>query len=200
MMQPETMSLSEVSDEQLMRRVTEENVSAYRMLYDRYAPVVKGLVFKILRDEAVAEEIVQETFWRVWDNAASFDCDRGSYANWMFGIARNLAIDTLRRGQRITWQSLPVSDVEQAEYSTQLQAHHDVFESTWTSMRHSQVRLAMTELPAEQQDVINWIYFQGKTRRQIAEEHGIPFGTVNTRAKLALDKLKRSLQAQGYED
>lgn len=198
-MYPNAMTVQEVSDELLMRRVTEEDVSAYRTLYDRYSAVVKGLAYKILRDEAVAEEIVQETFWRVWDSATSFDGERGTFANWMFGIARNLAIDTLRRGRNVTWQSLP-SDVEQAEYSTHLQADHDVFESTWMSMRHSQVRSALTKLPAEQQDVIEWIYFQGKTRRQIAEEQDIPFGTINTRAKLALDKLRRSLQAQGYEE
>lgn len=199
-MHPRTMTLHDVSDEELMRRVTNEDVPAYRTLYDRYGPVVKGLAYKILRDEAVAEEIMQETFWRVWDNATSFDCDRGTFTNWMFGIARNLAIDTLRRGRNIAWHSLPVSDVEQAEYSTQLQSSQDVFESTWLSMRHSQVRTALTELPEEQRDVINWIYFQGKTRRQIAEEQNIPFGTINTRARLALEKLKRSLQAQGYEE
>ena len=58
----------------------------------------------------------------------------------------------------------------------------------------------MTTLPEEQREVVEWIYFQGKTRRQIAQEHDIPFGTINTRARLALDKLKRALQAQGFEE
>jgi len=75
-----------------------------------------------------------------------------------------------------------------------------VADAALSLMRHEQVHAAMITLPDEQRDVVEWIYFEGKTRRQIAQEQDIPFGTINTRAKLALDKLKRALQAQGFED
>jgi RNA polymerase sigma-70 factor (ECF subfamily) len=111
----------------------------------------------------------------------------------LFRIARNLAIDLLRR-RKFTLESLHIGTTIERH----LVAEHDVVETAWVSLQQEQVHLALAELPPEQRDVINWIYFQGKTRREIAQEKEIPFGTINTRAKLALDKLRRALQAQGY--
>ena len=183
-----------------MARVSEQDMAAYKTLYERYKRAVLGLSYKILGDRAVAEEVMQETFWRIWHNAASFNKQRGSFPNWMFGIARNLSIDIVRRGQKIKMQALPDLHHEQVESSPHYKAEHDVADAAVSLLRHEQVHLAMTALPEEQRDVVEWIYFQGKTRRQIAQEHDIPFGTINTRARLALDKLKRTLQAQGFED
>jgi len=194
------MDKNKLSDEQLMMHVIEGDVAAYKVLYRRYNQSVMGLAYKILGESSAAEEAMQETFWRIWENAASFNRRRGSFSNWMFGIARNLSIDILRRRQKIRMQSLPDAHHERAESSPHLKADHDVAETAWLSLRHEQVHVALAELPSEQRDVVNWIYFQGKTRREIAREHNIPFGTINTRAKLALEKIKRSLQAQGFED
>ena len=192
--------MNELSDEQLMARVIKQDMAAYKTLYERYKRAVLGLSYKILGDRAVAEEIMQETFWRIWHNAASFNGQRGSFANWMFGIARNLSIDIVRRGQKVKMQALPDLHHDQVESSLHYKADHDVADTAVSLLRHEQVHLAMTALPEEQRDVVEWIYFQGKTRRQIAQEHDIPFGTINTRARLALDKLKRALQAQGFEE
>lgn len=183
-----------------MRQVTGSDMTAYRHLFERYAPAVKGLAFKMLRDEAVAEEIVQETFWRVWNSAHQFDLAKGSVPNWLFGIARNLTIDVLRKGRHAVEQALPMTDDEQAAHGELFQADVDVPEAAWSAMKHDQVRVAMQSLPEDQRNVIVWIYFQGMTRRQIAEVYDIPFGTINMRAKLALDKLRRALQAAGFED
>jgi len=192
--------MNDLSDEQLMALVIKQDMAAYKTLYERYKRAVLGLAYKILGDRAAAEEVMQETFWRIWDSAASFDTQRGSLPNWMFGIARNLSIDIVRRGQKIKMQALPDLHHDHVEVMPHYQDEHDVADAALSLLRHKQVHIALTELPTEQRDVVEWIYFQGKTRRQIAQEMDIPFGTINTRAKLALDKLKRVLQAQGFED
>lgn len=192
--------MNELSDEQLMAKVIENDMAAYKILYERHKRSVLGLSYKILGERTSAEEVMQETFWRIWSNASSFDLQRGSFPNWMFGIARNLSIDIVRRGRKVQMQALPDLDHDYAESSLHFKDDHNVADVALSLMRHEQVHVAMTELPTEQRDVVEWIYFQGKTRRQIAQEQDIPFGTINTRARLALDKLKRVLQAQGFED
>ena len=183
-----------------MAKVIENDMAAYKILYERHKRSVLGLSYKILGERTSAEEVMQETFWRIWSNALSFDLQRGSFLNWMFGIARNLSIDIVRRGRKVQMQALPDLDHDYAESSLHFKDDHNVADVALSLMRHEQVHVAMTELPTEQRDVVEWIYFQGKTRRQIAQEQDIPFGTINTRARLALDKLKRVLQAQGFED
>lgn len=192
--------MNEFSDQQLMVLIIEQDVAAYKTLYERYKRSVLGLSYKILHDRAAAEEVMQETFWRIWKNAASFDTQRGSLPNWMFGIARNLSIDIVRRGQKIKMQALPDLHHENVESSPYYRDDHNVADAATMILQHEQVHIAMTSLPDEQREVVEWIYFQGKTRRQIAQEQDIPFGTINTRARLALDKLKRALQAQGFEE
>lgn len=188
------MSMNHLSDEKLIRKVKQGDVTAYQTLYDRHGSQLLGFCIKIVNDQAQAEEIVQETFWRVWDSAHSFNHTRGTFPSWLYRIARNLAIDTLRQRHYTVEESLDATETAEKH----LIAEHDVAEATWLSLQQEQVHLALAELPAEQKDVINWIYFQGKTRREIAQAENIPFGTINTRAKLALDKLRRALQAQGY--
>lgn len=189
--------MNDLSDEYLMAHVTSGDLAAYRELYGRYASAVMGVSYRIVRDSGVAEEVTQETFWRVWNNASSFDRERGTFTNWMFGIARNLSIDVVRRRAKVRLESLGGSQSEDAP-PRQFRSEHDVADTAWTMLKHEQVHAALLQLPEEQRDVVEWIYFQGKTRREIAEEQGIPFGTINTRAKLALQKLRRALEVNGY--
>lgn len=176
---------------------------AFRTLFERYAPVVKGFTTKILGDEALAEEIVQETFWRVWHNAPSYDAEKASFATWMFNIARNLGIDALRRYRRAPVQPLEAEDEEQGKWRPfhgEPVEEDDLGREMATLQHHRQIHSALQRLPLEQQDIIEWVYFQGKTRRQIAQEQDIPLGTINTRARLALEKLRRLLQESGVEE
>lgn len=188
----------DISDAQLMTRVANGDMDAYRELYQRYSSSVMGLSYRIVKDTGTAEEVMQETFWRIWRGSASFDQKRGTFTNWMFGIARNLSIDVVRRHKKIQMEPLGGPPPEQDQPSRQYKSDHDVAESAWLSLKHEQVHLALSELPDEQRDVVEWIYFQGKTRREIARESGIPFGTINTRAKLALKKLRRALEVNGF--
>lgn len=193
------LNMNELSDEQLVQHVTSGEVFAFRQLYDRYGSRVLGLSLKIVGDRALAEEVTQETFWRIWRNATGYHSGRGTFQNWMFGIARNLSIDMLRRHKRVRLESLSETFAGSEARPRQLQDEHDVVETAWACLQQEQVHEALAQLPEEQRDVIEWIYFQGKTRREIAQEQDIPFGTINTRARLALQKLRQALQANGYE-
>lgn len=190
--------MKELSDEQLIARVKTGDTTAYKELYHRYASPVLGLSYRIVGDRAKAEEIMQETFWRVWDNVDSFRKQRGTFPNWVFGIARNLSIDVVRRRKIVRMEPLPDAHGDYAETSEQMKDDHDVAEAAWLLMKSEKVHHAMRELPDEQREVVEWIYFQGMTRREIAKEKDIPFGTINTRAQLALKKLKRALESNGF--
>lgn len=190
--------MNEWSDEQLLAHVANGEVTAFKTLFDRYGGRVTGFCVKLLRDQALAEDACQETFWRIWNGAHTFDGQRGNFQSWLFGIARNLAIDTIRRQKNVVMESLPDSRASHIERAAGVDAEPDVAEVAWVSIQQQQVQQALAELPPDQRDVIEWIYFQGMTRREIAQEKNIPFGTINTRAQLALEKLGRALRANGY--
>ncbi len=190
------MIIKEWSDEQLIAQVAHGDTAAYEMLYDRYSSVVMGFALKITGDRSLAEEILQETFWRLWRKADLFQTQRGAFTSWFFGIARNLSIDILRR-QRTEVQPADESDqmIEQTADPSL-----DVPETAWVRVKHQQMRAAIESLPTDQRYVIELAYFRGMTRQEIARATGEPLGTIHTRARLALQKLLDQLQMQGFEE
>ena len=190
------MIVKEWSDEQLIAQVARGDTAAYEMLYDRYGSMVMGLALKITGDRSLAEEVVQETFWRVWRKADLFQTQRGAFTSWFFGITRNLSIDLLRRQKT---QVQPVNETEQIIEQT-ADPSTDVPEAAWLRQKHQQMRTAIETLPNEQRSVIEMAYFRGMTRQEIAQATGEPLGTIHTRARLALQKLREELQMQGFEE
>ena len=190
------MIIKEWSDEQLIAQVARGDTTAYEMLYDRYSSAVMGFALKITGDRSLAEEILQETFWRVWSKADLFQTQRGAFTSWFFGIARNLSIDLLRR-QRTQFQPADESDqkIEQTADPSL-----DVPEAAWLRVKRQQMRAAIESLPSEQRNVIEMAYYRGMTRQEIARATGEPLGTIHTRARLALQKLRNELQMQGFEE
>ena len=179
-----------------MAQVVAGDSAALETLYDRYAPTVQGVVLRIVPDRTVAEEIVQETFWRVWDKAAGFDANRGKFSTWLFSIARRLAIDTTRR-QKIR----PQAARSEAEETRMLRQPDDasVVETAVLHIEQERVRSALTVLSPEQYQVIELAYFRGLTRQEIAQAIDKPLGTIHTRARLGLQKLRTALEAAGLE-
>jgi len=187
----------ENDDNELVTQIMADDTAALEKLYDRYGAAVLGLAYKMLGDRPLAEEVTQETFWRIWRNADTFSSRQGKFSSWMFGIARNLAIDTWRR-RKIRPQPVPDPTDEQTNSIPDPEA--DVPESAWTAIKHHQVRAALELLPANQREVIELAFFWGMTRQEIAEATDVPLGTVHTRARLGLQKLRQALRAQGFEE
>ena len=180
-----------------MAQVVTGDSHALEALYDRYAAILMGVVLRIVKQRAVAEEIVQETFWRVWDKADSFDVSQGKFSTWMYSIGRRLAIDHTRR-QKIR----PQAARSEAEEEMMLREPDDatnVVETADLRIEQERVRSALTTLPPEQYEVIELAYFRGLTRREIAAEIDTPLGTIHTRARLGLEKLRTALEGVGIE-
>mgnify|MGYP005864954267 CR=1 FL=1 len=193
-----TTSPGECHDTELLEQVIAGDSAALELLYDRYAAAVLGLAFKMLGDRTLAEEVTQETFWRVWRSAETFQSRQGKFSSWLFGITRNLCIDSWRRRQV---RPQPVADPAVEPDSGQLpDTSLDVAETAWTAIKHKQVRAALEALPPVQRHVIELAYFWGMTRQEIADQTNVPLGTVHTRARLALQKLREALKEQGFED
>lgn len=182
-----------LSDETLIAHVAAGDSHALEQLYSRYGRVVYGLALRMLSSAEQAEDIVQETFWRVWRRAATFQRGSGLFAPWLFGIARNLCIDELRRRQ-----SRPaLNQVEDQVLTAIPDPQPAIDELTWETERRRLISVALGELPPDQRQVIELAYFAGLSQREIAEQLANPLGTVKTRVRLALQKLKGLLQHQG---
>ena len=194
------LSLSNAPDETLVSQVARSNQVALEVLYDRYASIVLGISVKIVGDQALAEDILQETFWRVWQSAATYQSQLGPFKGWLFRIARNLAIDAYRR-RRARPQT--ISSTGEADGDPILDEtpdpDMDVAEQAQSILMSRQVRKALASLPGVQRQVIEMAYFYGMTRQEIAEATGEALGTIHTRARLALQKLRGEMEREEFE-
>lgn len=190
---PETERVA--SDEDLLARIAEGDSSALATLYERYARVVYGLALRMLGNRELAEDLVQETFWRVWRRGSTFNHERGRVASWVLGIAHNLAIDELRR-QRL--RPIPVYEDDDQPVLHELEDEQvDVAAEALGGEQRRTLINALEHIPPEQREVIELAYFGGLSQREIAERLQNPIGTVKTRARLALQKLRDVLMAHG---
>jgi RNA polymerase sigma-70 factor, ECF subfamily len=179
------------SDEALIAAVAAGDEPALGLLYDRYAKAVFSLAVRITRDQGLAEEITQEAFLRLWRNAASYTAARGRFASWLLSVTHHLAVDQLRRRQA---RPQAVASTDEFQVQGLPDTTTDVEEQAWLSERREIVQRALAKLPEAQRQVIEMSYFQGMTHVQIAEALGDPLGTVKTRMRLGVMKLRELLQ------
>lgn len=191
-------SAEPLNDEILAARVARGDAAALEALYDRYASTVLGAALKVIGDQGAAEDVLQETFWRIWRSASTFQSQRGSFTSWLFRIARNLAIDAYRRRNVRPQAVLDADDAESVLDKTP-DPDADVAEQTQAILENRQVRNALTALPQVQRQVIELAYFYGMTRQEIAEATGEALGTIHTRARLGLQKLREELENEKFE-
>jgi RNA polymerase sigma-70 factor (ECF subfamily) len=169
--------------------------AAFEALYNRYAANVYQTVLRIVQDQALAEDLVQDVFWRVWQRSTCFAHERGQVAPWLRAVARNMSVDELRR-----MRARPVLVRTEAEQSRMLQLPDERADVVASSMKREQrgmIVSALQQLPVEQRQVIELNYFGGHTYKEIAAALNHPIGTVKTRARLGLRKLKRTLAMSG---
>ena len=187
-------------DARLVDRLAAGETSALEALYDRYAGVVFALVLRVVADRQIAEELLQEVFLRAWQHAKSYQSSRGRVLTWLLGIARNLAIDELRRRRRRP-QAPPERERQDTDrLLASLPAHGTApDEEVWATIRRAQVGAALDRLPSAQRAIIELAYFEGHTQSEIAARLGQPLGTVKTRMRLGMHKLRDILQTQGLE-
>jgi len=183
------------SDEQLLRLVGQGEVAAYEIFYDRHARTVYSLLLRIVRERTIADELLQETFWQVWRSADSYR-GSGAAAAWLLRVARNRALDELRR-QKARPQRLHV-DLSEAEGLAQSPGTGAAPADLQRHLDQQQVQQALATLPDDQRACLELGYFDGLTQREIAEQLDLPTGTVKSRMRLALEKMERLLRGQGY--
>ncbi len=183
-------------DERLLARIANGDRRAFETLYDRYSAVIFGMALRMLGDRGAAEEAVQEIFWRVWQRLGSFDRSR-AFAPWLFGIAHNYCIDELRR-RKVRPQS--VYEDDEHPILSDIPDESDVGDAAIVAEQQRTVRAAIEQLPDEQRQALVLAYYGGLTQQEIATRLGNPLGTVKTRMRLGLQKLRALLEGQSLAE
>jgi RNA polymerase sigma-70 factor (ECF subfamily) len=165
----------------LLARIGAGDESAMSDLYGRYSGIVYGVALRVLGSTAAAEDVLQEVFLQLWRNPQAFDSDRGKLAPWLAVIARNRAIDLLRKRPM-------EEDIDELPISTGVNLEDEASER----MAIDKVRGVLTQLPAEQRKALEMAYFEGMTHTEIAAKMGDPLGTVKTRIRYGLMALRKA--------
>jgi RNA polymerase sigma-70 factor, ECF subfamily len=185
------MDYTLLSDEALLRLIIRSNENALSELYDRYSRLVFSVAWNSLADADRAEEVTLDVFERVWEKAGSYDAGQGKVVNWLTSIARHRSIDIFRQlrsrheNLQISWEeaeSIDLPDGQNVEWEVDL------------AQRQQRIRSAMAQLPPEQKQALGMAFFQGLSHPEIAEELGEPLGTIKTRIRLGMQKLRLILQ------
>jgi RNA polymerase sigma factor (sigma-70 family) len=184
------------TDEELMRDIAEGSRAALTELYRRYERPVYGFALRMVRDSQAAEEIVQDVFTRIWKAREYFNPSSASLRTWMLTIAKRIAIDYIRSRQRRGTLAL---DSEEKTYDVpDGAALPDEMASNADTSR--QIRQALDSLPSDQRIPIERMYYEGLTQQEIAEILSVPIGTVKSRIRLGMEKLRRQLTSVEMEE
>ena len=155
--------------------------SAFEKIYDAYSPALFGISLKIVKNDDIAADVVQETFIKIWKKIGSFDRAKGTFFTWILNIARNTAIDKYRKISKVSTIPIQASenivDLGNEEKSSQ-------------KTDHIGIKDLLKALPEDQQEIIEYLYFKGFTQVELADELNIPLGTVKTRSRAAIKNLK----------
>jgi RNA polymerase sigma-70 factor (ECF subfamily) len=185
-----TADLSDARDRELVQRIRRGDGEAFRGLFGRYAPSAMALARRVVRQPFLAEEIVQEAFLAVWRNPGGYDPQRGSVRAWLMGMVHHRAVDTVRREES---QRRRVEESQLSDPVVQPDPAEDVVDEIGLPEERRAVRAALDELPAEQRQVIELMYFDGLSQSKISDRLGLPLGTVKSRTLLGMRRLRGSI-------
>ena len=188
------MDYSTLTDETLIRLVARTQPEALSALYDRYNRLVFSLALNVVGDRATAEEITLDVFTRIWERASTYQSDQARVNTWLTRITRNRSIDILRRrSARVEQHTVSWADVT-TEAIPDGSPNPEEFAEL--AQQKTRVRAAIAQLPVEQQQALALAYFKGYSHRQIAELLEQPLGTIKTRLRLGLQKLRQQLEEE----
>ena len=190
------LSLTAESDTVLAYRVTTGDADSLEELYNRYGVQVFSMAYGILRDYALAEDLSQEVFMALWTRAGRFDESKGVFRHWFLHLAHNRVIDEVRRRRRV---ALMDADRAPEDATLGLVSSGDTANEAITAVLVGEAREALRALPEEQRVVIVMAYLEGATQQEISERTGAPLGTVKTRLRLGLGKLRQVMNAPAVE-
>lgn len=180
-----------LDDQALMERLTYQDLTAFRTLYNRYSSLVYSASLRVLRDASLAEDMVQEIFLRIWRKPESYVATRGKFATWLTSVTRNRSVDAIRsRNRRFRHET---ASPEEQEWDVPGDERDDPALTAEMSDQRRMILTALSGLPTEQRQVIELAYFGGLTQQEISDKLDQPLGTVKTRIRLGMQKLKIAL-------
>ncbi|MGI8642556.1 MAG: RNA polymerase sigma factor [Thermomicrobiales bacterium] len=182
----------ELSDADLIGKAASGEARALEVLYERYSRVVYSFAVRMLRDQQMAEELLQEVFFRAWQQGGSYSASRGTFVTWLLSITHNMAIDEIRKRGRRPMKA--DSEDPEAVLAGMADTGPGVEDEVWLGALRETIAGALNELPANQRQAIELAYFRGLTQREIAEHLGEPLGTIKTRMRLGIRKLRDNLE------
>lgn len=189
--------LKDHEDSELVSLAASGDARALAELYDRYSRIVMSFSLRMLSDPAAAEELTQEVFFRAWRQANAYNSTRGSFATWILSITHNMAIDELRKRNRRPKRA----DLEDpvATLANISDTDRSVEDYAWLGALRDEVREALDILPDAQRHAIELAYFRGLTQREVADTLNEPLGTIKTRMRLGMRKLRNYLEEREVE-
>lgn len=183
-----------------MTRVAGGDEAAIGLLYDRFGQAVYSLCVRIIHDSATAEELTQEVFVRLWRSAASFDAERGRVSTWLLRIAHNLSLNEVRRRQSRPMVAPDVDwEVESAALADTSREGNPA-EVVWARERGQEIQRALAQLSAPQRQAIELAFFGGLSQAEVAAALGDPLGTVKSRIRVGMQRLRELLVAAGIDE
>lgn len=178
--------IKKYSEEELVLRLQNRDQQAFSYLYDNYSAALNGIIYRMVEERELSEDILQEAFVKIWNNFSSYDTGKGRLFTWMLNITRNLTIDTLRsKGYK------KQAKISGDENSVSNFAGDNAGAEKFDAMG---LRKQLVNLKPEQRNIIDLAYFNGYTQDEISKEMGIPLGTVKTRMRSAIIELRKMLQ------
>lgn len=182
-------------DEALMVAIVARDEHAFAVLYDRYVDLVYSASFRVLGDAQLAEDAAQDVFVRLWRRPETFIAERGRFLSWLMSVTRNRAVDELRaRGRRRKREGGPLGEPDEAAEPVFSSETIDPLHSAQLHEEQAIVRGALAALPREQKLALELAYFGGLTQQEIAARLHEPLGTIKTRIRLGMQKLRRALE------